>query len=85
MSDNDIYEGLNDIFRDFFADSSIVLKPETTAKDIEGWDLLNHLSLMIAVELRFRVKFGTQEIEQVANVGELVSAIKRKLVYEPGV
>jgi len=82
MTEAEVYEQLTEIFQDFFANSSIVLKPETVAKDIEGWDSLNHLSLMIAVESRFGVKFRASEIEKLTNVGGLVGSILRKLPPE---
>jgi acyl carrier protein len=79
MAEAQIIEDLTDIFRDFFADSSIVLKPETVASDVEGWDSLNHLSLMIATEARFGIRLQTQEIENFTRVGDLVALIERKL------
>jgi acyl carrier protein len=78
MSEDEIYAELDDVFRDFFADSSITLKPETSAGDIEGWDSLNHLSLMIAIEGRFGIRFQTQEIEKLTRVGDLAALIQSK-------
>jgi acyl carrier protein len=74
-----IYAQLTDLFRELFSDDDIVLRPETTAKDIEGWDSFNHLSVMVAVETRFNVKMKTSELEKFANVSELVSVIETKL------
>ena len=79
MQTAEIYDKLNDLFRELFSDDSINLKPETTANDIEGWDSFNHLSVIVAVETRFGVKMKTSEIEKLANVGALVSAIETKL------
>lgn len=79
MAETQIYEELTDVFRDFFANPSIVLTPDTVASDVEGWDLLNHLSLMIATELRFGIRLQTQEIEKLTRVGDLVTLIERKL------
>jgi acyl carrier protein len=79
MHTAEIYDKLNDLFRELFSDDSINLKPETTANDIEGWDSFNHLSVIVAVETRFGVKMKTSEIEKLANVGALVSAIESKL------
>jgi acyl carrier protein len=62
-----------------FANDDIVLTSETTANDIDGWDSFNHLSIIVAVETRFGVKIGTNQIESLANVGALVAAIKNKL------
>ena len=79
MAEAQIYEELTDVFRDFFADSSIILKPDTVASEVEGWDSLNHLSLMIATESRFGIRLQTQEIEKLTRVGDLVALIERKL------
>jgi acyl carrier protein len=79
MQTEEIYEKLTELFRELFADDAIVLTPQTTANDIDGWDSFNHISVIVAVETRFGVKMTTAEIESLANVGALVSAIEKKL------
>jgi acyl carrier protein len=79
METAEIYRELTDLFQELFADEAIALSPETTANDIEGWDSFNHISVIVAVETRFGVKMTTNEIEHLANVGALVSAIESKL------
>ena len=79
MNDTDIWQRLTVVFRDVFDDDTIVIVHETTAKDIEGWDSLANIELLVAIEKRFsRVKFNTGEVANLRNVGELVAAIKRK-------
>ena len=79
MNDDDIWQQLTVVFRDVFDDDSIVIGPETTAKDIEGWDSLSNIELLIAIENAFRaVKFNTGEVVNLRNVGEMVAAIRRK-------
>jgi acyl carrier protein len=73
-----IYEKLTSVFREVFHDETIVLGPETTAEDIEGWDSVNHIRLIVSIETEFRVKFTIEEIVETANVGEFVSLIERK-------
>jgi acyl carrier protein len=73
-----IYEKLTEIFHDLFADDSIVLTPQTTANDIEGWDSFTNLNLMVAVESLFNVKLTSSEIESLENVGDLVATIQTK-------
>ena len=75
MDDSEIYVQLTDIFHEMFANDDIVLTPSTTAKDVEGWDSFVHLSLIVAVETRFGIKFATSQIDKLASVGDLVSAI----------
>ena len=79
MQSQEIYEKLTELFRELFADDSIVLTPQTTANDIDGWDSFNHISVIVAVETRFGIKISTAEIERLANVGALVAAIENKL------
>ena len=72
---NEIYERLNDIFRDVFDDDSLSVTPATTAADIEDWDSLSHITLMAAVEDEFRMKFSMKEVVEMKNVGEMVTII----------
>ena len=76
--DNEIYERLNSVFREFFDDEEIELDPDTTADDIEDWDSLNHITLMAAVEDEFGIRFTMGEVSGMENVGEMVEIIKRK-------
>jgi acyl carrier protein len=68
---------LTELFRDVFDDDAIVLGLETRADDIAGWDSLNHISLLVAAEMRFGIKFRSAEMEGLKNVGELVALIER--------
>ena len=79
MNETEIYAKLTDIFHEMFANDDIVLTSETTANDIDGWDSFNHLSIIVAIETRFGVKIGTNEIESLSNVGALVAVIQNKL------
>jgi acyl carrier protein len=78
MREPEIYDRLNDIFRDVIGDDSIVLAPETTAEDIEGWDSVTHISLLVSIETQYRIKIRTDEMETLRNVGEMVNLIRRK-------
>ena len=71
----EIYERLNEVFRDFFDDDEIELTPETTAEDIEDWDSLNHITLMSAVEEEFGVRFTMGQVSGMKNVGEMAEII----------
>jgi len=70
-----IYAELNELFHELFAEDDIVLRPETSAADIDGWDSFNNLNIMVAVESRFGIKMNTQEIEGLKNIGDLVSLV----------
>ena len=74
---DEIYERLNEVFRDFFDDDEIELTPETTAEDIEDWDSLNHITLMAAVEEEFGVRFTMGQVSGMKNVGEMAEIIAK--------
>tara|TARA_B100002003_G_scaffold232173_1_gene243806 strand:+ start:345 stop:584 length:240 start_codon:yes stop_codon:yes gene_type:complete len=68
---------LNPIFRDVFDDDELVIKANTTAKDIDGWDSLTHIRLVISIEKAFDLRFTAAEISALENVGEMVELIVR--------
>ena len=68
---------LNPIFRDVFDDDELVIKANTTAKDIDGWDSLTHIRLVISIEKAFDLRFTAAEISELENVGEMVELIVR--------
>jgi acyl carrier protein len=78
MDEPQIYAGLAKTFDDVFDDDSIQVTPELSAKDVDGWDSLTHIRLMLSVEKAFKVKFTTSEIGSLKNVGDLVALIKQR-------
>lgn len=79
MPSTQVYSQLTEIFRDVFDDDRIVLTPNITAADIDGWDSVGHLNLILAIESRMKLKFKTTEIESMHNVGELAGLVEYKL------
>lgn len=75
-----IYEKLNKIFQDIFDDESILVSDNTTAEDIDEWDSLEHINLIVAIEKTFKIKFTMEEVTDIKNVGEMVSIISRECV-----
>jgi len=71
-----IYVRLAEIFQDVFDEDSIEVTPELSAKDIDGWDSLTHIRLILTIEKAFKIKFSTSEIGKMENVGDLVALIK---------
>jgi acyl carrier protein len=78
MDESDIYAQLTEIIRDFFDDDSITATPTLSAKEVDGWDSLTHIRLMLTVEKAFKVKFSTSEIGRMETVGDLVTIIKAR-------
>ncbi|GAB4185750.1 MAG: acyl carrier protein [Phycisphaeraceae bacterium] len=69
---------LNEVFQEVFDDDEITVERQTSAKDIEEWDSLMHVNLVLAVEKRFGVRFTSTEVASLQNVGELCDLIDRK-------
>ena len=74
----DIINRLNTIFREVFEDGSIQVTQEMTANDVEKWDSLSHLAMVIAVEKEFCIKFKLKELVSMKNVGDLINRIASK-------
>lgn len=79
MSREAVYEQLNEVFRDVFDDEDITVNDGTTADDIEDWDSLEHINLIVAVEKKFNIKFNMGEVNKFKNVGEMVDAVIAKM------
>ncbi len=74
-----VQEQLNQVFQLVFDDANIQIRPEMTADDIEGWDSLSHVNLMVAVESAFNIEFGQREILSFKNIGDLIQSIENKI------
>ncbi len=72
-------EKLNGIFRTVFDNDEINIRPETTAGDVDGWDSLSHVNLILAVEKGFGIRFTQRELLTFKNVGDLLQSIDSKL------
>ena len=75
----EIESRLTAVFQDVFDDPSMVLSDDLTAADVEGWDSLSHIDLIVAVEREFKVRFTTAEVTLLKNVGGLAELIQKKL------
>ncbi|MGA3047834.1 MAG: acyl carrier protein [Terracidiphilus sp.] len=78
MDESDIYARLTKVFEDVFDDDSITAAPALSAKDVDGWDSLTHIRLILTVEKVFKVKFSTSEVGRMETVGDLVALIKAR-------
>ena len=78
MQRTEIYDKLTDIFRDTFDDPQLVLGPQLTADEVDGWDSLYHIRLMLTVQEAFSIKFSALEISNLKNVGDLANLIAAK-------
>ncbi|NJL86457.1 MAG: acyl carrier protein [Leptolyngbyaceae cyanobacterium SM1_1_3] len=79
MNRDQVHKQLTEVFQDVFDDDEIEIENSTSARDISGWDSMNHINLVLGAEQEFGVKFKTAEVAQLANVGEFVDLILAKL------
>ncbi len=79
MESSEILNQVNTIFIDVLDNPDIVLVRETTANDVEDWDSLTHIQLVVAIEKYFKLRFVSSEIRNWKNVGEMCDAIKNRL------
>lgn len=79
MNRAEAYVKLNEVFQDIFDDDSLSVNDATTADDIEDWDSLEHINLILAVESKFGVHFNMGEVNKMKSVGEMVDLILQKL------
>lgn len=79
MTRDDVRLNLEKVFREVFDDSEIILVDEMTADDIEEWDSLMHIELLLAIEKRFNVTFKTEEVMLIQTVGQFIDYLMIKL------
>ena len=77
MSQNEIFEAVQQIFRDNFDDEELVITRKTCADDIEDWDSLEQINLLTAMEKKFGLKFNLADVRNLENVGDLLDLIER--------
>lgn len=78
MEKQEIFNRVQELFREVLDNEEIVLTNETTANDVEEWDSLSHVQLIVAIEKAFKIKFTSSEILSWKNVGEMVDSINKK-------
>ncbi len=78
MERQDILQKVQDVFCDVLDDENIKLNEEITADDIEDWDSLTHIQLIVAIEKAFNIKFTSKEILSWKKVGEMIDCMYKK-------
>lgn len=79
MTREEVFEKLNQVFEDVFDDEEIRVNDSTTSEDIEDWDSLEHINLIVAVEKKFGMKFNMGEVTTMKNVGEMADIILKRI------
>ena len=79
MSEIEIIKRLGDIFQDVFDDENLNISNDTTAEDIDDWDSLAHITLIVNIEKDFNIKFTLGELQDLQNVGDVIDLISKKV------
>ena len=78
MDTNEIFERLNEVFRDVFDDDTITVTEDTTAADVDDWDSLMHITLISAVEDEFDIKFNMKDVVSMKRVGDMFDILQQE-------
>ena len=78
MNKKNIKEKLQSVFIDVFDDEDLTISNSTNSDDIEEWDSLNHISLVLSIEKCFNIRFMTGEVQSLKNVGEMIELLEKK-------
>jgi acyl carrier protein len=78
MTREEMFDGVQDIFRDIFDEDDMVIEDKTNSDDIEDWDSLNHINLVSAIEKEFKIKFALGELMTLKDVGAMVDLMIEK-------
>ncbi|GBQ89821.1 acyl carrier protein [Gluconobacter albidus] len=79
MNRTEVAVQITKIFQDVFDDPDLLLKDETTARDIPGWDSVAMINIIVAIEENFNIRLKTREIEGLKSVGDLYEAVLNKI------
>ena len=79
MTRKEVFNGVQDIFRDIFDEDDMVIEDKTNSDDVEEWDSLNHINLVSAIEKEFKIKFALGELKTLNNVGSIIDSALEKL------
>ena len=79
MTRKEVFNGVQDIFRDIFDEDGMVIENSTNSDDVEEWDSLNQINLVSAIEKEFKIKFAFKDLRTLNNVGSIIDSALEKL------
>ena len=79
MTREEVFNKVENIFKDIFDDSILSIEDSTNSDDIEEWDSLSHINLIVAIEKEFKVQFNLDELQKLVNVGDMVHLLQSLL------
>ena len=80
MVREDILSQVTEILMDVLDIEDLIITEKTHASEVEEWDSLNHIQLIVAIEKHFKIRFTSREIQSWSNVGEMIDSIEQKKV-----
>lgn len=78
MNRDEIISAVQNIFRDVFDDENLIISDSTNANDIEDWDSLEQINLVVAIEDLFNIEFDMDDVVNFKNVGDMINIIAKK-------
>tara|TARA_B100000683_G_C12418028_1_gene526635 strand:+ start:103 stop:342 length:240 start_codon:yes stop_codon:yes gene_type:complete len=78
MTKEEVLNQIQEIFRSVLSEDNLILQNDTTADNIDEWDSLNHIQLIVAIEKHFKIRFSSSEIQGFKNVGEMCDSVLSK-------
>ena len=78
MKRDEVFSGVQEIFRDVFDDTDLIINNLTNSEDIEDWDSLNHINLVSAIEKEFKIRFALGELMEIKDVGAMIDLMMFK-------
>ena len=79
MTREEVFNRVQDIFRDIFDEDDMVIEDKTNSDDVKEWDSLNHINLVSTIEKEFKIKFDLKELSTLNNVGSIIDSALEKL------
>lgn len=79
MGESEIFDEITHLLGEIFVRSDMAVSPETTAADVPGWDSFKHIEIIMAIEMKFKIKLSTREVDGLNSVGDLVRAVRLKV------
>jgi acyl carrier protein len=79
MHRDELFNSIQEIFRDIFDEDDLIIQDKTNSDSIEEWDSLNHINLVSAIEKEFKIKFALGELMGLKNVGNMIDLMIEKL------
>ena len=79
MTREEIFNKVQDIFRDIFDEEDLVIDDSSSSDDIEDWDSLNHINLVSAIEKEFKIRFALGELQTLKDVGAMIDLMVQKI------